>query len=69
MNKFIKLTNDADNHHKGNIIYINVDHISNIYEGVSNNDGVKTFIYSGFSGITWEVEESPKDIIEKINNL
>ena len=69
MSKFIKLTNDADNHHKGNIIYINVDHISSIFEASNNRDGIKTYIFSGFSGTMWEVEESPKDVIEKINKL
>jgi len=68
MAKFIKLTNDTEAH-KGNPIYINVDHISAVYEAVpQSGSGFKTFVYGGYTGVQWEVEESPKEIINKIGN-
>ena len=66
--KFIKLTNDVEQH-KGNPIYINVDHITAVYDMPVASGGIKTFVYGGFGGVTWEVEESPKQVINLINNL
>ena len=64
--RFVKFTNDADVH-KGSQIYINVDHISAIYEAPSTPGGsLKTFIYGGYTGVQWEIEESPKKILELI---
>ena len=64
--RFVKFTNDADAH-KGSQIYINVDHISAIYEAPSTPGGsLKTFIYGGYTGVQWEIEESPKKILELI---
>jgi hypothetical protein len=68
MPKFIKLTNDAQ-HHKGNPIYINVDHITVIYDAVIEGGGFKTFVYGGSQGVTWETEESPKKIISMIEDV
>lgn len=68
MPKFIKLTNDAQNH-KGNPIYINVDHITAIYDAVVESGGFKTFVYGGSQGVTWETEESPKKIISMIEDV
>ena len=65
MNNFIKLTNDADAH-KGNTIYINADHITAIYEAPSNDGGFKTYLYGGPGGTTWEVEQSPKHVLDLI---
>jgi len=68
MTKLIKLTNDADAH-KGNPLYINPDHITAIYDAPSNNGGLKTFIFGGFTGVQWEVEETPRKIIDLMNPL
>ena len=68
MTKFIKLTNDADNH-KGNTLYINAEHITAVYEAPGNSGGIKTFIFGGFTGVQWEVEESPKKILDLISPL
>jgi hypothetical protein len=65
MTKFIKLMNDADAH-KGNPIYINTDHITAVYEAQTQNGGIKTFVYGGFTGVVWEVEETPKQVIDMI---
>jgi len=63
--KLIKLTNDADAH-KGNPIYINADQITAIFESPSQSGGMKTFIFGGYTGVQWEVEESPKQIADMI---
>ena len=66
--RFVKFTNDADAH-KGSQIWINIDHISAIYEAPSTPGGsLKTFIYGGYTGVQWEIEESPKKILELIYN-
>lgn len=65
MNNFIKLTNDSDAH-KGNTIYINANHITAIFEAPSENGGLKTFVFGGYTGVQWEIEESPKHIIDMI---
>jgi len=67
MIKFIKLTNDADAH-KGNIIYINADHITAVYDAQIENGSIKTFIFGGHTGVQWEVEESPKTILNMMGN-
>ena len=65
--RFIKLTNDHDSH-KGNPIYINPDHITAVYDAVIvPGGGIKTFVFGGYTGVQWEVEESPKQIIEIIS--
>ena len=64
MIKFIKLTNNADAH-KGNVIYINADHITAVYEAAVET-GVKTFVFGGHTGVQWEVEESPKQVVDMI---
>jgi len=64
--RLVRFTNNADEH-KGNLIYINIDHISAIYEAPSTPGGsLKTFIYGGYTGVQWEIEESPKKILELI---
>jgi len=65
MTKFVKLINDADAH-KGNPIYINVDHITAVYEAAGPTGGMKTYVFGGHTGVQWEVEESPKQIIDMI---
>lgn len=62
----IKFTNDAEAH-KGNPIYINPDHIAAVFESPSQPGGsLKTIIFGGPTGVTWEVEESPAEVIKKI---
>lgn len=68
MTKFIKLTNDTEAH-KGNPIYINVDHITAVYEVAQPPGGFKSFVFGGHTGVQWEVEESPKEVINKIESI
>ena len=65
MTKFIKLTNDADAH-KGNPIYINVNQITAVFESPTESGGLKTFVFGGYTGVQWEVEESPKQVVDMI---
>jgi hypothetical protein len=66
MTKFIKLTNDNDAH-KGNPIYINADHITAIYDAAIVGGNIKTFVFGGHTGVQWEVEETPKQVLDLIN--
>jgi hypothetical protein len=66
MTKFIKLTNDTDVH-KGNPIYINADHITAIYDAAIEGGNIKTFVFGGHTGVQWEVEETPKQVLDLIN--
>lgn len=69
MTKFVKLINNADVH-KGNPLYINIDHITAVYDVAAHQGGsLKTFIFGGYTGVTWEVEESPKEVVNKIESL
>jgi hypothetical protein len=69
MIKFIKLTNNTEAH-KGNPIYINVDHITAVYDAiVDQSGGFKTFVFGGHTGVQWEVEESPKTILKMIEDV
>jgi hypothetical protein len=67
MKKFIKLTNEAEAH-KGNPIYINADQITAVYEAAIEGHGFKTFVFGGYTGVQWEVAESPKDVINIIES-
>lgn len=64
---FIKLTNNADNL-KGEPIYINAEHITCTFETVKEaGGGIFTFVHSNMGQpLTWEVEESPAQIIKII---
>jgi hypothetical protein len=68
MVKFVKLTNDAEAH-KGNPIYINADHITAVFDIANPPGGFKTFVYGGYTGVQWEVEESPKEIVKMIEDV
>ena len=64
--RLVRFTNNADEH-KGNPIYINIDHISAIYEASSTPGGsLKTFVFGGYTGVQWEIAESPKQALELI---
>lgn len=57
----IKLTNAA-NQHNGDSIYLNSDWVVAIFEAPSQEGGsLKTFVYGGPVGTTWEVAESAAD--------
>ena len=47
MARFVKLINDTEAH-KGNPIYLNVDHITAVYEVANPPGGFKTFVFGGF---------------------
>jgi hypothetical protein len=63
----IKLTN-ASNSHKDNPIFINIEHITCIFQEAKQEGGsLTTFVHSRIgAGITWEVEESPSEIMKLI---
>ena len=63
----IKLSNASDIH-RDNPIYINVDHISCIFQQAKVPGGsLTTFVHCHYgSSITWEVEESPSEIMKLI---
>ena len=65
--KFIKLRNNADGF-KDEDIWINVDHITAIYEHAKvPGGGLTTFVHGQIGPpITWEVEESAREIINLI---
>ena len=66
---FIKLTNTA-NGHQGNSIYINIDHITAIYEFVRDGGSLVTCIHSNMgTPITWEVEESPTTVLKLVGEF
>lgn len=58
----IKLTN-ATAEHKGNPIHVNPDWIVVVFESpVELGGSLKTIVYGGPQGTSWEVEESPAEI-------
>jgi hypothetical protein len=58
----IKLTNAAEAH-LGNPIYINPDWIVAVFEAPAQPGGsLKTIVYGGSQGTSWEVEQSPADV-------
>ena len=58
----IKLTNSTAEH-KGNPIYINPEWIVAVFEAPAEMGGsLRTVVYGGPQGTSWEVEESPADI-------
>jgi uncharacterized protein YlzI (FlbEa/FlbD family) len=64
----IKLSNTGK--FTGFSIYINVDHITAVFEVPSEQGGsLETHIYGGNSGngVEWIVEESLNEVIKKIN--
>ena len=64
--RLVRFTNNADEH-TGNPIYINIDHISAIYEAPSTPGGsLMTFVFGGYTGVQWEIAESPKQALELI---
>ena len=64
---FIKLTNSAIEY-VGENIYVNVDHITAVYEHAKvEGGGLTTFVHGRFGQpITWEVEESATQIMKFI---
>jgi len=66
---FIKLTNTA-NGHQGNSIYINIDHITAIYEFARDGGSLVTCIHSNMgTPITWEVEELPTTVLKLVGEF
>lgn len=63
---FIKLTNTVEQY-KGDPIWINVNNILAVYEWSKVPGGsLITFIY-GSTGVSWEVEESPGQVLKLID--
>jgi len=63
----IKLINASESH-KDNPIYININHITCIFQEAKQESGsLTTFVHSRIGElITWEVEESPSEIMKLI---
>jgi hypothetical protein len=63
----IKLSNASDTH-RDNPIYINTDHITCFFQQAKQEGGsLTTFVHSHHgTSITWEVEESPSEIMKII---
>jgi hypothetical protein len=62
----IKLTNAAQEH-LGNTIYINPEWIVAVFEAPAMPGGsLKTIVYGGPTGTSWEVEQSPADVAKLI---
>ena len=58
----IKLTN-ATEQFKGNPIHINPEWIVAVFENAATDGGsLKTIVYGGPQGTSWEVDESPAEI-------
>lgn len=66
---FIKLTNTVEKH-IGEVIWINTDHITSIYEHPKITGGsLTTFIHCRVGEpATWEVEESVSQIMKQIED-
>ena len=66
---FIKLTNVSGDY-RGEPLYVNIDHITCVYEHSKVPDGsLSSFVYGGLGGvITWEVEESTAQILKLIED-
>ena len=64
---FIKLTNTSGEH-AGENLWVNVDHITAVYEHPKVPDGGLTTFVHGRVGppITWEVEESASQVMKLI---
>ena len=66
MSAIIKLTNMVGDH-AGNPIYINVEWIVTFFEVPRESGGsLVTIIYGGPKGETWNVSESPAEIVKLI---
>ena len=66
---FIKLTNTS-NGHQGDPIYINVDHITAVYEHPRDGGSLVTYVHSSIGNpVTWEVEESANDVMKLIGEF
>jgi hypothetical protein len=64
----IKFTNAAEQF-RGNPIYINPEWVVAVFEVQSQDGGsLKTVIYGGPTGNSWEVEEGLADTIKLISN-
>jgi hypothetical protein len=62
----VKFTN-ASNDLKGNPLYINVEHITSVFEAPTDGGSLKTIIWGGPTGIGWEVEESLNEAFKLIS--
>jgi hypothetical protein len=60
--------NNAHDDHRGNVIYINEDHIVAVYEQAWAPGGSLRTQIVGITGIVWTVEESPKQVLHIINH-
>jgi hypothetical protein len=61
----IKLTNVSEGH-MGDPIWINADNIVSLFQFAKvPNGSLTTFVY-GSTGVTWEVEEAPGEVLKLI---
>lgn len=64
----IKFTNAFDVH-RGNVLFINRDHIVAVFEEASIPGGSLATKIVGVSGIIWTVEESVSEVIKQIGSF
>lgn len=58
----LKFTNATDAL-KGEPLYINPTYIAAVFEVATNGGSLKTIIYGGPTGVTWEVEEGLSTVL------
>lgn len=63
--KLLRFTNRAGGR-EGDPIYINLEHISAVYENHNESGSLSTVIFGGPNGLEWHVEEGLKEVIDII---
>ena len=63
--KLVKFTNCVEGR-QSDPIYINIEHITAVYEDHNEGGGVSTKIFGGPTGLVWTVEESLNEVIKLI---
>jgi hypothetical protein len=51
----------------GNPLYINSDSICSVYEKPTDGGSLRTIVWGGPNGTTWEVEESLSEAVKIVN--
>jgi len=66
--KFVKLTNTGK--YRDNPIFINIDHITSVFEEPTNSGSLSTVVFS-VSGHShrWVVEEGLSEVMKKIKEV
>ena len=65
--KLVKFTNCVEGR-QSDPIYINIDHITAVYEDRNEGGGGSTKIFGGYTGLLWTVEEGLSEVVKTINH-